>query len=565
MKIKYLPAIIVAIVLLSFMSCFGQSVVNTLHNLSVSGPGNVKAESETQICIFCHTPHKSSPRKPLWNREDPGLTYDLYGSSTIQGSPEQPDGTSILCLSCHDGTIGLGTVISRENAIAMQGGLTMMPDGRSDLETSLQDDHPVSFIYNAALAASDGELSDPSELSPVIALQDEKVQCTSCHDPHTDSYGKFLVTSIRYSELCIYCHIKEGWSQSSHNISSAAWNGSGDNPWFHTPYATVSENACENCHDPHSAEGGLRILNYYAEENNCLNCHNGNVAEHNIQQDLLKPYRHDVFQYTGIHDPEEETIIQTRHVECADCHSPHFSNSTSAEPPAVSGALEGSRGADTNGNPIEMAAYEYEICYRCHSDNLDKPGSVTSRQIEQDNVRLEFNPSNPSFHPVEAAGRNANVPSLVSPLTESSMIYCSDCHAGDNSSAAGPHGSNWPQILKFRYERADYTVESYDNFELCYQCHERSSIINSGGSFGEEVHRKHIVEENTPCNICHDPHGISSEQGTFSNNTHLINFDISVVQPSQGAMGRLEFIDDGEYSGRCYLYCHQRNHNPREY
>jgi hypothetical protein len=83
--------------------------------------------------------------------------------------------------------------------------------------------------------------------------------------------------------------------------------------------------------------------------------------------------------------------------------------------------------------------------------------------------------------------------------------------------------------------------------------------------FGEEVHRKHIVEENTPCNICHDPHGISSSQGSMTGNSHLINFDISAVNPSTGMMGRLQFIDDGDFAGRCYLNCHGFNHNPRSY
>jgi hypothetical protein len=94
-----------------------QSVVTTVHNLSVTGPGTVKASSETEVCIFCHTPHNSKPAGPLWNREDPGATYVLYNSSTLQAVPGQPDGSSILCLSCHDGTIALGNVVSRTTDI----------------------------------------------------------------------------------------------------------------------------------------------------------------------------------------------------------------------------------------------------------------------------------------------------------------------------------------------------------------------------------------------------------------------------------------------------------------
>ena len=98
-----------------------QSIVNTVHNLSVTGPGSVKATSEQEICIFCHVPHNSRPDRPLWNRSDPGLTFTLYNSSTTHAVLGQPDGASILCLSCHDGTIALGSVISRSTPIVMAG------------------------------------------------------------------------------------------------------------------------------------------------------------------------------------------------------------------------------------------------------------------------------------------------------------------------------------------------------------------------------------------------------------------------------------------------------------
>ena len=152
---------------------------------------------------------------------------------------------------------------------------------------------------------------------------------------------------------------------------------------------------------------------------------------------------------------------------------------------------------------------------------------------------------------------------MISPLSESSIIYCTDCHASDSAdSTAGPHGSFNPHILKYNYETAEYTPESYLAYELCYQCHDRTTIINSGGSFGEDVHTKHIVEEETPCNACHDPHGINSGQVMTSDHTHLINFDTNIVF---SVSGNLEFIDDGNFHGTCYLRCHFRGHNPRSY
>ncbi len=541
--------------------CFSQSIVGTVHNLSVSGPGSVKALSETEICIFCHTPHAASARGALWNRTDPVSNYTLYNSSSTEAAPGQPSGSSLLCLSCHDGTIALGNVLSRPVPISFSGSGTLAGRG-SDLTTNLDDDHPISFTYNSSLAASDGELVDPSLLSGPVHLQGDKMECTSCHDPHSNVYGNFLLATNENSALCLYCHDKNFWSTASHQTSNKTWNGNGTDPWFHTDYTTVSQNACENCHDPHNAQGKERLLNWLNEENNCLHCHNGSVASKNIEAMLSKTYTHNVYNYQQIHDNKEQDPVQALHVECVDCHNPHAANGGSSQSPNVSGALQGAPGIDTNGNPTNNAQYEYEICYRCHADSPNKPSSPTPRQWEQNNVRLEFDLGNTSYHPVEGPGKNTNVRSLISPLTESSTIYCSDCHASDGpGSPKGPHGSIYPRILKFNYNTQENTSESYFAYELCYQCHDRNSIINSTDKFGKDVHKKHIVKEKFPCNHCHDPHGISSDQGSH---TALINFNTAVVNPDPNS-GRLEFRDTGNYKGECYLECHGKRHGPKTY
>src|SRR5690606_23255967 len=110
----------------------GQSVVYTPHNLSATSPGSVRASSEDQVCIFCHAPHHASRVQPLWNRANSTATYTIYRSDSLRSQPGQPTGASKMCLSCHDGTIALGSVVSRNQTIHMAGGITTMPQGNSN-------------------------------------------------------------------------------------------------------------------------------------------------------------------------------------------------------------------------------------------------------------------------------------------------------------------------------------------------------------------------------------------------------------------------------------------------
>lgn len=544
-------------------------VATTKHNLSVTGPGTIKAATETQICLFCHTPHNANPSGQLWNRADRGTVYIPYSSTTSSARPGQPTGASLLCLSCHDGLNALGDVL-RGGPIAMAGGATAIPAGPGRLGTDLRDDHPISFSYSSARTGPRAsELADPSALSgPVKLDRNGDVQCTACHDPHDDPFGKFLVMGNAASALCQTCHIKSLWSTSTHRTSTSTWNGLGPDPWPHTEFTTVAANACENCHRPHTAGGPQRLLNSAQEENNCNPCHNGNVATKNIQSEFAKLSRHPVDVYTGVHDAAEPGVVQARHVECVDCHNPHAVRSTAG---AISGPLTGVRGITISGTEINPATLEYQICFRCHGDSTNAPSPRTLRQLAQANVRLKFDTANPSHHAVAGPGRSAFVPSLISPLTTASVIKCSDCHnnnAGPGAAGTGPngpHGSTFPSLLERRYETLDNTTESSATYALCYKCHSRNSILNNQ-SFPE--HNKHIQGERAPCNICHDSHGISFTQGTTLNNSRLINFDISVVAPSGGQL-RWEQIRVGTPSlraqGRCFLVCHGTNHNPFNY
>jgi predicted CXXCH cytochrome family protein len=541
------------------------TILASKHDLSSSGPGTIKATAESDVCGFCHTPHRGTGETPLWNHAMSTASYIPYSSSTTKATIGQPTGASKLCLSCHDGTVALGMVASRPSAIQMQGGVTTMPPGAANLGTDLSDDHPVSFTYNNALASANGQLRDPGTLTDKVRLdKEQQMQCTSCHDPHDNRFGKFLVKDNAASALCVTCHAPNYWQDSSHRLSNKPWNGTGVNPWPHTLGTTVAANGCENCHAPHTAGTKPRLLNFADEEMNCFSCHAGTVASKDIQTEFNKFSAHPILRTTGIHDPTEDPINPPRHVECADCHNPHASKGTSASAPLASGALAGVKGVNASGAVINPVVNEYELCFRCHADSVARGPARVERQITQTNKRIQFDPANVSYHPIESAGKNPVVPSLIPPLTTSSRIYCTDCHNSDqspttgNNGPNGPHGSIYTPILERDLILKDGSSESFGNYALCYKCHDRNSILgdqsfhatNDQGQ--DRGHRFHIVDQKAACSTCHDAHGVATQ-------ARLINFDRSSVTNSV-SNGRLEFISTGASGGNCSLTCHGADH-----
>jgi len=303
---------------------------------------------------------------------------------------------------------------------------------------------------------------------------------------------------------------------------------------------------CAVCHAGHGMKGTPMLR--FDKKDVCFVCHGMPTTE---VPDVLKankdlytvfrrPYKHPVMETYMYHEPSEELPerdpSRPRHVDCLDCHSIHYS--TSENPlRKVEGYVRGD-------SAIEESPPEYKVCYKCHSDSINLPS-------DQENIADAFDPANPSYHPVEAVGNNSRVPSLRSPFTMVSRITCSDCHGNnDPDGPEGPHGSDYEYILRARYDTTA-GPETYESYELCYNCHERQSILDNQ-SF--QAHREHIVYQQAPCSACHNSHGSRQNQ-------HLIDFSPAFVDP----VPIPEYVPSPIGKPLCYLNCHGTDHNTEFY
>ena len=193
------------------VTAFGQDmtkVTNTPHNLN-NWPGlTIDTPSGlSQVCLPCHVPHNAYPDpdgtvlEVLWNHEETGETFDMYTTRSGQQGG-QPESSSKMCLSCHDGVTAIdsyggnfpGTInlSGRPSAIGEDGDLT--------------DDHPIGIVY----PGGDG-YNDPGGFDGVILVTiggEDRVECTSCHEPHNNGLGNFLRRTLDESAICLECHDK---------------------------------------------------------------------------------------------------------------------------------------------------------------------------------------------------------------------------------------------------------------------------------------------------------------------------------------------------------------------
>ena len=240
----------------------GAGINGTVHDLSTGAHGlGAYVTSNTndtlqRICIFCHAPHntyKLSPANggpgagiggglqapdafdylPLWNHELTGnyASYTMYqngpGAPTVGKKASQaiangmtPGSTSLLCLSCHDGSVAVNSYGNGDQLSKSQsgGGAVIAGPYMIGKDNYLGNHHPIGFDYDA-VSAVDTEIrpADTATLGSAGTVRDHllgvgntRMECGTCHSVHNKgNTGETLLwRSDASSRLCLTCHDK---------------------------------------------------------------------------------------------------------------------------------------------------------------------------------------------------------------------------------------------------------------------------------------------------------------------------------------------------------------------
>ncbi len=590
------------------------------HDLSTLA--NPVRGSMSSACLYCHAPHSSASKGPLWNQQLSTQTYtQLYSSDTLQNTAMQPTlgDASSLCLSCHDGTVAPGQMVVY--------GATMLSQPMSNgLLPNLAASHPFSLklpLKDAAdLVQTLTTTGATADTTQSVKLIQGNVECNSCHNPHVEATDKkspnFLVRDNVNGGLCLSCHETkprtvnsihnplEQWTTSVHATSAAVVNPSAGLGG----YTTVAEFACQSCHASHNAGSAAGLLrnpidsypNIDTTSQSCILCHNGSDKLLQPVPNVFAEFEKKAHPFalgSNTHSLNEAVVLnQNRHATCADCHNGHAARPVTVfnGAPDIRPSQNGTLGVAADGSSLTgPATMQYETCLRCHGNSTGKQvlpetyGYLPTRAVfggDPLNLIPQFGVSAISAHPVMRDATGISQPSLLLAMWDltgriqvrpmGARIFCTDCHNSDDNrefggaGPNGPHGSVNDHILERPYLMSQVAPGTFPAGGP------GSPVINlnadlrtdpgSGGPF-------------SLCAKCHDLNSIMSNVSFPTHSVHLqAGFSCSVCHtahgvPAGGAGGGARLVNfdvnvvrpyNGVLlytNGNCTLTCHGMDHD----
>lgn len=460
---------------------------------------------ETDVCYVCH--------------DGTGSVYNIQvtnnGLAAHDTQVPAPTTSNVKCMNCHYPHGTGNDLMTRESEQTV-----CFTNGCHD-NTAHNRTTSILFwnVYNQFQLPSHHDISSATGA---------KVECTSCHGPHTVKYSPVSLDKIsnpdntyklastggtgisNMTDFCLKCHDGTPPAQTVGSPLTfvpftvvfpggpgGKWNKSNFTNSAHASLTISNPNlpmTCDNinCHNPHGSSY-TNLLNAN-EENVCYGCHNNSSnSEHSINIQQL--FTTGTATWTGQVQSGYYKKVNTRHdisssdqtwsatkIECGNCHSSHLDTRPN---PFVDPDNRLASWTQTRNDPIKGTVLDsISFCLKCHDNTWAADSSVTG--------------------PVE--------------IKNISTTYLTEKH-GDGAATSGK----------------TYLNGYYQNYPrmLCTDCHD-----SHGG--GGIYHLKTLTDQyGTPITIA-DP--ASHDVAHWCSHCH------------QNPMGKIDGTDSGCISGNCHLH-----------
>jgi DmsE family decaheme c-type cytochrome len=192
----------------------------TLHALT----SNPRTPASTQGCESCHGPGKA--------HADSGGGIGVGGM--VNPGKLKPQQASELCVTCHNRgshMLWSGSQHDERNVGCTTCHSVHSPKGEKQLKATSEPE--LCGTCHRAIVNKQNRFNH-------MPVREDKLRCSSCHNPHGTANVKLLKTGTTANEACTSCHAEKR----------------GPVLWEHPP---VVEN-CASCHDPHGTNNDRMLV-----------------------------------------------------------------------------------------------------------------------------------------------------------------------------------------------------------------------------------------------------------------------------------------------------------------
>lgn len=391
-------------------------------------PNQSSDSRDTGLCSNCHMQHASldSTDTPNSGSGNPKMLPAQSGSSPWINS---------TCFVCHTDTNanlpGWGGQAKFELSSHWTSGNVVYPASGNNSGECVNCHNPHGVKISEADNLTGGPYTSATQPTSDLTIRQEEYLCYECHD------GAPAATNIK--DAFTY-RTNATPTFYTHPINRVT-NLNDRTPWYHglagdtVNWSSNPHVECEDCHNPHYAQGGAHTV--------------GDTKAGNV---LLGTYGVQVNVW-----PDSTGLF------------------LGLRPPAP-----------TNWQKVQFTAsrtnYEYELCLRCHSSFSAGIPSGAAPNILTD-ISRDINPDQLAIHPIIKKGklRSGNIGDTVftAGWTKNSYVTCSDCHYVHGE----PTGGNF-YAMKYLLRTFDPAGAGATNEEhvICYKCHDYQVYDNSGAN-----------------------------------------------------------------------------------
>ena len=301
-----------------------------------------KVDDEYQlVCINCHSAHINGPKK--------GEEGD-FTNSFLKSLDNETASSKNLCQACHsdkqnftESKHNIFTVKNTDKNVeklkstndicgfchkAHDSGYYMIDKKYGkDIKAFCSDCHKKGEVAEETAILTSHKMDVKPEEKVDLRLEDTKIICTTCHEPHKKIKG--MIADIKEKNICYVCHKPQTEvEKTNHNITSV-------------DYATAElkkiadENVCYVCHKPHNFPQNFNFMWRFDKQvaklfafDLCINCHSQKGVGYKM---IPEAYDHDrIFKIFPYREQFKEYLFDDMgksssegSITCQTCHDPH--------------------------------------------------------------------------------------------------------------------------------------------------------------------------------------------------------------------------------------------------